>query len=156
MIATSMPRAVTATGRFPLTWQNRDIEVSNNIISGSSGDCLLCVEDYSGRWRAAQLNITVLGNVYYRPDNRSPRWVVVWARGPKPPDVFETLIEFWEATGQERQSRLLTGEPVLTDELRPEPIVSHLVGAVARPLPVALATKCRVAAGTQHLGAWQS
>jgi hypothetical protein len=140
---------------LPLTWQNRDIEVSNNIISSSSGNCLLCVEDYSGRWRAAQLNITALGNVYYRPDNRSPRWVVVWARGSKPPEVFETLIEFWEATGQERQSRLLTGEPVLTDELRPEPIVSHSVGAVARPLPVALATKCRVAPGMQHLGAWQ-
>jgi parallel beta-helix repeat protein len=141
---------------LPLTWQNRDIEVSNNIISSSSGNCLLCVEDYSGRWRAAQLNVTALGNVYHRSDNRSPRWVVVWARGPKPPYVFETLTEFWEATGQERQSRLLTGESVLTDDLQPEPMIGHLVGAVARPLPVALATKCRVPAGTQHLGAWRS
>jgi parallel beta-helix repeat protein len=141
---------------LPLTWQNRDIEVSNNIMSSSSGDCLLCVEDYSGRWRASQLNVTALGNVYHRSDNRSLRWVVVWARGPKPPDVFETLTEFWEATGQERQSRLLTGESVLTDDLQPKPMIGHLVGAVARPLPVALATKCRVSAGTQHLGAWRS
>jgi parallel beta-helix repeat protein len=141
---------------LPLTWQNRDIEVSNNIISSSSGECLLCVEDYSGRWRAAELNITVLGNVYHRPDSGSPRWVIVWARGSKPPDVFETLTEFWESTGQERQSRLITGEPVLTDKFQPEPVIGHLVGPVARPLPVALAAKCRVPAGTQHLGAWQS
>ena len=64
-----------------MTWINGPVEVRNNIMAGTSGNCLLCVEDYSKQLTAEQMKVTALGNVYQRSNTSSPGWVAVWSTG---------------------------------------------------------------------------
>lgn len=139
----------------PATWQTHSVQIRNNIIAGSSGNCLLGVEDFSGRWTAADMDVTALGNIYWRPANRDPKWLVVWSRGAKDPHVFRNLGEFRNMVAQEAQGTLFTGEPVLSGDYRPTAAVTAMISTVAQPLPADLAAKLELPEGTQHLGVWQ-
>ncbi|GAA1426492.1 hypothetical protein GCM10009616_01190 [Microlunatus lacustris] len=150
---------------LPLTWQTQGVTIRNNIVvhsgartlpSGPDGSrtCLLCVEDFSGRWTAAEMDVTALGNAYQRPDATSPRWVVVWARRSKDPYVFRTLDQFRQTVRQEETGRLFTGTPVLDEDLKPLPVLQRLTREIAQPLPEDLAVVTGRPAGTRHLGAW--
>jgi hypothetical protein len=139
----------------PATWQTHSVQVRNNIIAGSAGNCLLCVEDFSGRWTAADMDVTALGNIYWRPASKDPKWLVVWSRGAKDPHVFRNLSEFRNTVAQEAQGTLFTGEPVLSGDYRPTSAVTAMISTVAQPLPADLAAKLELPDGTQHLGIWQ-
>jgi hypothetical protein len=148
---------------LPLSWQTRSVAIRNNVIAftgaASAGQdrartCLLCVEDFSGRWTAAEMDVTALGNVYHRPDVASPRWMIVWARRDKDPFVFRSVEQFRATVHQEQAGAELTGAPVLTADLRPEPALEELYGSVAQPLPDDLAELTGRPAGERHLGAW--
>lgn len=139
-----------------LTWQSRNVELRNNVVSGSTGNCLVCVEDYSDRFRARELNVTAAGNVYHRSDNRSPKWLVVWARGPKEPYIFANLGQFRGTVGQETPGLLLTQPAVVPSTYAPTEAVLRSVGAVAQPMPDDLASRVGVPAETKHLGAWRN
>lgn len=139
---------------LPLSWQTRDVAIRNNIIIGSSGNCLLCVEDYSDRFKPADLNVTAASNVYYRHDDRKPRWLVVWARGPKEPYIFKSLSQFRVTVAQETPGGELTGPSALSSSYVPKESITRLVASLAQPLPEDLALRIDVPAETQHLGAW--
>jgi parallel beta-helix repeat protein len=84
-----------------LPWVVGDVTASNNIFSGATGNCVVCVEDYSGEYTAEQLGVTLDGNLYQRVGTQSPGWLIVWSHGPGNPTTFTTLAEFVSATGQE-------------------------------------------------------
>ena len=141
---------------LPLPWINRDITVRNNVVAraGAGSDCLLCVQDYTGRWTAEQLNVTADGNVYQRVDSRSPSGLVLWSRGPLAPAVFTTITGFRAATGQESSHVFLTGRPAVTARYRPTAEVRGRAREVAEPLPAWIAHLARRPADSRWLGAW--
>ncbi len=148
-----------------LDWKTQGVAIRNNVIVNSgtvpapasidpARNCLLCVEDFSGRWTAAEMDVTALGNVYERPDAGSPKWIVVWSRRDKDPYVFRTVEEFRRTVHQEDAGAMLEGTPLLTDDYRARPILTGLVAKTAQPLPDDLAALAGVPVGTRHLGAW--
>lgn len=141
---------------LPLTFRSENITVRNNIIAepNVAGNCMLCVEDYTGRWTGAEMKVSTLGNVYQRRDRQSPTWAVVWSRGSDNPHIFQTIVAFREATGQERPGRLLDRTPALTAALRPTSTVKNLVPTIAQPLPSWLTNLLQLDTGGRHLGAF--
>ncbi|MCU1523333.1 MAG: wcoA [Microbacteriaceae bacterium] len=84
-----------------MTWIVGNITVSNNIFSGATADSVVSVEDYSGEYTAAELGVTLDGNLYQRKDASSPKSLVVWSVGPGDPRR-ENLKAFTAAAGQEK------------------------------------------------------
>jgi hypothetical protein len=150
---------------LPLRWQTQSVAIRNNVLVHTgeategqelSRTCLLCVEDFSGRWTAAEMDVTALGNVYQRPDTASPRWMIVWSRRDKDPFVFRSVDQFRATVQQEESGAEFTGTRALTPELGPEPALERLYDSVAQPLPDDLAELAGRPVGDQHLGAWIS
>jgi hypothetical protein len=143
--------------RFPndpnMTWLNGPVQVVNNIIANpGSGNCLLCVEDYSRQRTAEQIGVTANGNVYNRTSSSSPSWVVIWSRGASNPAVFTSIDAFRAATGQEASGTLITGGAVVDAAGVPN---ASLPGAsMAVGLPGDIAGLIGQPAGAQHVGAW--
>lgn len=134
-----------------MTWVNGPITVRNNVITGTTGNCLLCVEDYSSQLSAEVMGVTTSGNIYHRSTVTSPSWMVVWSRGAGKPAVFTTLDSFRSVTGQGKGDQELAGG-IITDPLtfRVSDSVQSLV--TARPLPAGIAGLLRVPAGTLRVG----
>jgi hypothetical protein len=139
-----------------MTWVNERASVHNNILGRGRADanCLLCVEDYSGRFSAAELRVQASGNVYVRASRSAPSWVVVWSRGAGDPAVFTSLAEFARATGQERPHLGIVGRRAVTRDLHATAEVNRATQRVARPLPAAIARALGRKSGVRHLGAW--
>ena len=134
-----------------MTWINGPVEVRNNVIAGTTGNCLLCVEDYSKQLSAEQMKVTALGNVYQRSSTSTPTWVVVWSAGAGNPRVFTTVAAFRTGTGQEAQSLSLDGTAATNPNGSPTTAVTGQFAAIAQPLPTELATSL-LPAGTRRLG----
>lgn len=147
--------------RFPvpapgMTWINGPVDVHNNVLDrGQSGaNCLLCVEDYSGRFTADELGVSASGNVYARSSRSAPTWLVVWSQGGGNPEVFTSLDAFNRATGQEARRLEVVGRPVVTARMRVTREVRTSTASVAMPLPADLARLLDRRSGVRHLGAW--
>ncbi len=137
-----------------VSWIIAKTVVSNNIIGDASGNCLVCVEDRSKEFTAAQMVSSMNGNLYSRPSNSQPAWFGVWSRGAAGnPSVSSTLAEFTAATGQERRSVLIEGASVVTDlrTLRPTYLVRQ--GEIAVPVPGAVSNVSHLPSGASVLGA---
>lgn len=137
-----------------MSWITSQVSVHDNVMAGGSGNCMLCVEDYSHQYSAAQLKITTDGNVYQRPSATAPSWAVIWSRGAGDPAVYTTFAAFTAATGQEAHSLALDGVAALAGKLQLAPGVSAAADQVAQPLPSAVASLIGQPAGVRHLGAW--
>jgi nitrous oxidase accessory protein NosD len=141
---------------LPLTYRNGPVTVSNNVVASPNrtANCLLCVEDYSGRFTAEQMGVTSKGNVYQRNSNVAPGWAFVWSRGTGDPDVYDTLSQFRDATGQEDPGTLLNGTRAVTADDGLTSAVRALEPSVAQPVPSWVAQMVGASAGDHHLGAW--
>jgi hypothetical protein len=139
-----------------MTWVNGPVIVRDNIMAATrpSGNCLLCVEDYSGDLTAEQMRVTANGDVYQRPARHSPDWLVVWSRGAPNPAVYTSVADFADETGQESRRLELTGVAAVDARLRPTRRVARKASSVAVPLPASLARQLGRPAGARHLGAW--
>ena len=139
-----------------MPWLDGPVQVHDNVLGRvrSSANCLLCVEDYSGRFSADDLHVTSSGNVYQRVRRDHPTWAVVWSRGYGDPYVFDSVDEFSRSTGQEQPHLELVGEPAVDLDLRVTPRVQDQASYVAEPLPAELATLVGRSSGERHLGAW--
>ena len=136
-----------------MTWLNGPVSVMNNVIANQrSGNCLLCVEDYSKERTAEQIGVTAKGNVYNRPTASNPTWVVVWSKGAGNPAVFTTLAAFQAATGQEAGGQLATGAAVV--DAQGNPTAAMLGSAGAQPLTGTVASLIGEATGARQLGAF--
>jgi hypothetical protein len=147
--------------RFPvpapgMTWINGPVQVHDNILGRGRDDanCLLCVEDYSGRFTAREMGVHASGNVYERATRSAPTWAVVWSRGQGDPAVFSSVRGFARATGQEQRHLDLVGRRAVTGALRAAPAVRRAAPRIAEPLPAALARALDRRPGVRHLGAW--
>lgn len=141
-----------------MTWVNRGITVGNNVLSstGTSGNCLLCVEDYSRTYTAEQMVASTNGNLYHRASATAPRWSVVWSNGAAGPSVFTKLSAFSSREAQERPAAEITGGRVLTDDNRIASGVASKYAGIARPLPAGPADLMDVPTGTKRIGALHS
>ena len=103
-----------------MTWITGQVTIGNNILGNSTGNCILCVEDYSHQQSAEQMKITSNGNVFQRPNAIQPTWAVVWSRGAGNPMVYNKISEYVAATGQDRNSISVdSGQVVLTSLATP-------------------------------------
>lgn len=158
------PHSPDAVGRDPrqpfpdptMTWRLGPVSVHNNILGRSrrSAECLLCVEDYSGRFSAESMGVVPSGNVYQRSDATRPSWIVVWSRGAGDPAVFHNLVAFRLATGHESRHLELIGRAAVTASSAATPRVTRAVPHVAFPLPGHVASLLNRRPGSLHLGAW--
>ena len=147
------------TRPFPdptMSWTNRPVTIRNTIVSRTHGNCLVCVEDYSHRFTAEQLQVTLQGNIYQRQSANSPYWFAIWSRGSINPNpyVFTSIQAFRTTTNQDRNSRLLEGQPAVSPNGRAVPSVRALTSSVAQPLPTRIAVLVGRRTNHKHLGAW--
>jgi hypothetical protein len=143
--------------RYPndpnMTWLNGPVTVRNNVIANqSSGNCLLCVEDYSRQRTAEQMGVTANGNVYNRRSATSPTNLVIWSRGASNPVVYANLTTFRSGTGQEASGVLVDGTAVVDANGVPTAAMPSSSGAIA--LPSSIASLAGLPAGAKHLGAF--
>jgi parallel beta-helix repeat protein len=134
-----------------MTWITGPDTIRNNIISGGSGNCLLCVEDYNHVYSAAQLGIDADYNLYGRPSTSAPTWFAVWSRGAGDPAVYNTLSAFTTATGAGLHNALVENTSSLAAA---QLAVSSASAGTAAGLTSAIAAAVGKPAGTAHLGAW--
>lgn len=137
-----------------VTWLTGPVNVHNNVIAGTTGNCMVCVEDYSHARSGEQMKVKLDGNVYQRASESSPRWFAVWSRGAGDPSVHDTLEQFQAATGQEGSSLGLTGSAVFADGWSLAENVASMQPAIALPLPGTLASLVGESTGERSLGAW--
>ena len=137
-----------------VTWVLGQVTVKNNILANSTGNCILCVEDYSHQQSAEHMDIVTNGNVYQRTVASQPSWAIVWSRGAGNPAVYTSIASWTASTGQDRQSLVLDGRAALTALRAPLAPVTDAVSTVAQPLPSNIAGLVGRAFGTQALGAW--
>ncbi|KRC47323.1 hypothetical protein ASE16_18625 [Leifsonia sp. Root227] len=135
-----------------MTWITGPIQISNNVISGGTGNCLLCVEDYSHQFSAAQMKITSDHNLYRRPSANAPSWAVIWSRGAGDPSIYPTFSAFTAATGQDAHSVLQEGAAAAAPTQLSG--IASALSSVPTAIPSSLASLTGKAAGTVHLGAW--
>ncbi|WP_208740691.1 right-handed parallel beta-helix repeat-containing protein [Arthrobacter agilis] len=134
-----------------MTWINGSIDLRNNVITGTTANCLLCVEDYSHQMSAEEMEIATSGNVLHRSSGTSPAWLVIWSRGREEPAVFTTLGRFRNATGQAKHDMELTGDAIADPTtFRVSDTVRSSV--VAEPLPDRIAALLRVPSGSLLVG----
>ncbi|WP_437341055.1 NosD domain-containing protein [Clavibacter michiganensis] len=136
-----------------VTWIVTDIQVADNVMQGSTGNALLAVEDHSHERSATQMGITTAGNVYQRDVASSPRWAIVWARGPGDPAVHDSVGAFTAATGNDRTSLDVVGRKVLGSGWRLTSEMQAQQATVAVAVPAAVATLRGVATGARVIGA---
>lgn len=138
-------------------WITRNTVISNNVVSNGSGNCVVCVEDYSRMYTGAQMVSATNNNLYQRVSATAPTWFGVWSRGTiVNPSVFKTPAEFSASTGHERGSRFIDGGASLVTPrfiLAPEHAASQ--GATAQAVPSTVAAVSRLKSGTRTLGAQQ-
>ncbi len=120
-------------------WIIKNVTVSNNVISGAGGGCLVCVEDQSKEFTAEQMKLTLNGNVYQRASANAPSLAVRWGQGAATAKSFATVAAFTKATGQERRSVLVEGTAVTTAgyQLTPAALVQSALVVVAVPSSIA-------------------
>jgi trimeric autotransporter adhesin len=154
-----LPTSANTAGRdkrqaFPdptMTWLIGHAVIANNIVaSQKSGNCMICVEDYSHVRSAEQMVVTTNSNIYQRPSASSPAYLTVWSRGPGDPWIFTTLPAFHSATGQEALGQVVIG----TGYVNATGTVTGTISNTAQPLPANIATITGVTAGTKYYGAW--
>ncbi|RIJ60239.1 right-handed parallel beta-helix repeat-containing protein [Clavibacter phaseoli] len=136
-----------------VTWIVTDIVVSNNVLQGSTGNAMLAVEDHSHQRSATAMGIRVSGNVYQRDQATSPKWAIVWARGPGNPAVYDTVRDFAAATGNDRGSVEVTGRKVLGSGFRLTGEISSLQSTVAVGIPALVGSLLGLGTGARTLGA---
>lgn len=134
-------------------WVNGPVTIGNNVVAGSSGNCLICVEDYSKQMSGEQMRVQSSGNIYQRDTPSAPTWLAVWSRGAGNPAVHTTLSSF-QKTGQEKDSVDLGPTTAVTDAGVTTSTVRALAATVSRPLPTSVATVVGQPEGTRHLGAF--
>ncbi|MHA7191247.1 right-handed parallel beta-helix repeat-containing protein [Arthrobacter sp. MDT2-16] len=134
-----------------MTWINGPITLRNNVVAGTRGNCLLCVEDYGQELSAEDMEVTTAGNVFHRASGSDPAWLVIWSRGAGDPAVYTTLGSFRNETGQAKHDIELTNVEIA------DPVTFRLSNTVqsaivAQPLPGQIAALLRVPSGTQLVG----
>lgn len=140
--------------RYPgaLSWINGPVNVRNNVLSLSTGNCLLCVEDYSEEFTAEDFEVTTNNNFYQRDASDQPTWLAVWSLGAGNPAVFTQLGDFRQATGQESTSYHLLGSAAADADGRVTAPVREAAQTTATGVPAAIAQLINVEQGTRLLG----
>jgi parallel beta-helix repeat protein len=141
---------------LPLPWRSQNITIRNNILANPTpgATCVLCVEDYSHRFSAERLNISADGNLYQRPTQMRPQWLVVWSRGPGNPARYDRVRNVRSSISQEHSGRVLNGLAALTEGLTPTYAVTSRAAKSAYRVPAWVAAEAHVKAGTKHFGSW--
>ena len=128
------PSGTDRSWRPDLPWQNRHVGIYNNVISKPVGNCLVCVEDYTHRFTAAELDIQTNANVYQRAKSRRYPYPVVWANAEGRPLVFGSLVTFRAATGQEQSGRTSSANLLRADR-EPTMALRRLANRIALRQP---------------------
>ncbi len=137
-------------------WITEDIQLSNNVVAKpSTGNCLLCVEDYTKKRSATTMGVRPNGNLYQRISTTSPNWLVVWSSGSTNPFVYTDLKGFQTASGQEVTGQLATSD-IVDSQAKATATTTSATSAVAQPLPADVAALAGQPAGSKTLGAWSS
>lgn len=148
-----------------MTWIAGPVTIGDTVIGGPSdapspldsaggdGDCLICVQDYSGEFTGEQLGVTAIGVLLQRASADRPGRSVIWADGPRRPGLHPTLREF-QATGSAAdRAREMTAATIVDARfaLTAEARTASRGLAVALPPPVARelgSARARLGAGT--------
>jgi parallel beta-helix repeat protein len=135
-----------------MTWLIGPAVFGNNVVASQrSGNCMLCVEDYSKQRSAAQIGVSANGDVYNRVSSSSPTNLVVWSRGASDPATYTTLNAFKAATGQEAAGQQLTGAGMVDGDGN---LLTALSTSALPGLPADVAAATGFPTGSRHAGAF--
>jgi hypothetical protein len=137
-----------------MTWVLGPVQLRNNVIGrAASGNCILCVEDYTFKRSAEEIGVSTARNLYNRPTG-TPQWHHVWSSGSTNPDVFNNLASFRRETGEEAYSLTYEGsmQVSLAGALNPTPRAAGVKASAL--LPSDLAKLVGQPTGARQMGVW--
>ena len=137
-----------------MTWISSGFQLRNSVLSGSTGNCLLCMEDYSHAFSAAGLNTVAANNVFQRPTTSNPGWIAIWSRGAGNPAIYSSLQAFQAGSGQGGSSTEIVGPSLVTAAGGLTSTAVAQTGAVATAPPAQVTSLAGKPAGVPHLGDW--
>lgn len=135
-----------------ITYVVRDVAFRNNVLAYGTGPCPYLVHDMEQKVNGQALRVTSQSNAYYRASSSSPANMVCWANGSAGLASFKTLTTFRAATGNDMQSTLNEGTPILTSAYQLTPAALSSTSGVALPIPDGVASLLGVPANTRKLG----
>ncbi len=141
-----------------MTWELQDIVIANNALSRPAGSELwcgvVCVYDQTRTRTAAQMDLSLNGNVYHRTDPDRPSFLVRWsvARAGGNWVQYATLRDFAAATGQDRRSVERTGPDPIANSGYPRAEIATLGARVGLPVPSRVAAITGLAPGLRFVG----
>lgn len=143
----------SARSSDPLFSKTRDVTIMNNVMSyGTTGPYQYIVEDYERKETGATMRVKSEGNAFHRASSTSPINLAVWANGSAI-SGYKNLAAFRAATGNDLQSNLYEGAPILISSYQLTPAALASTASVALPIPDTVASVIGVPANTRKLGA---
>ena len=138
-----------------VTWLTGPVQIVNNVMTGTTGNAVLSVQDFTHGRSASQMGIVANGNVYQRANPFAPSWLVVWSRQGTDPTVFTSIDSFRNATGQEASGvEIANGSNAVDANGTVLPAIQMLAPTVAVPVTSLVASLVGQPIGIKHLGAW--
>lgn len=134
-------------------WIVRNVVVSNNVMDGATGDCVVCVNDWSKEFTGAKMITQSSGNLYHRTSASAPAVFAQWAQAASGTARYATFAEYVKATGRDTTSRSVDGTSVLDANHR---LVSSQIAAQSQyavAIPAAVAALSALPASGKVVGA---
>jgi trimeric autotransporter adhesin len=137
-----------------MPWVVSAVTASDNVFSGSTTGELVAVQDNSGQYTAAGLDVTLNGNAYQRATATTPATLVLWGqRGNNVATGFDTLRAFRRATGQESSGVELPFASAASRSWLGSSATDSSVGATNPPVPAAILALLGWTSSAEPLGA---
>lgn len=116
-------------------WTVRNLVVANNVISAPSGDCLVCVRDWSREFTGTTMVSRADGNAYHRTSPTATAATVIWSNGAAGTAKYASFAEYVQATGRDKTSTLVDGSSILGGDQRLLPERATSLARNAAPIP---------------------
>lgn len=133
-------------------WVVRNVQVVNNVVTAPSGDCLICVRDWSREFTGANMVSRADGNVYHRPTAAAIKSMVLWSLGKAGTTAYTSFTTYVSSTGRDKTSTFVDGGTLVDAEVRILSARAPGLTAKAAVIPAAISDLSGLKPGTRAVG----
>ena len=138
-----------------MPWVVSKVTVSDNVLSGSTGNAVVSVADLSSQYTAAQLGVALNGNAYQRANAATPQALIAWGENGGSTASFPTMKSFVKATGEEKLGVELPHSPAANRDWLDSAQTGAAAAAGKPPLPENIRILLGWTSAIEPLGALQ-
>lgn len=134
-------------------WIVRNVVINNNVVDQTSGDCVVCVNDWSREFSGAQMIAQSTGNIYHRASASATQHFAQWAAKSSGTARYSSFSAYKDAASRDAGSRAVEGSSVLSSGLKLLSTFTSSQSSYAAAIPSTVAVKSSLSQGTKLIGA---